>query len=159
LKGFSHLISDTVFTYEQIRGLPEPVQRYFKYSVEEGQTYLRYVKLKHNRTFRQDEGQGWMNIEGQEYFTMEKPGFVWTGKISPFPLFWLTGKDLYIEGKSNFQIELLSLFTVVDERNSRELDESELQRWLAETPWFPTALLPSRYLYWEEIDSASASNN
>lgn len=44
----------------------------------------------------------------------------------------------------------------MNERNSKELDESELQRWLAEAPWFPTALLPSRNLHWEEIDESSA---
>jgi len=157
LFAVSRNISDTTFTYEQISGLPEPVQRYFRYSIgEEGKYYLSYAKLKHSGTFRQNEEQGWMNIEGREYFTTERPGFVWTGKISPFPLLWLSGIDTYIEGKANFQIRLLSLISIADERNSKKLDESELQRWLAEAPWFPTALLPSRNLHWEEIDKSSA---
>jgi len=157
LFAFSRNISDTEFTFEQISGLPEPVQRYFRYSIgEEGKHYLSYAKLKHNGTFRQNEEQGWMNIEGQEYFTTARPGFVWTGRISPFPLLWLTGIDTYIVGKANFQIRLLSLISIADERNSKELDESELQRWLAEAPWFPTALLPSRNLHWEEINASSA---
>jgi len=157
LFAVSKNISDTVFTYKQISGLPEPVQRYFRYSIgEEGKQYLSYVKLKHDGAFRQNEGQEWMNIEGREYFTTERPGFVWTGKISPFPLLWLTGIDTYIEGKANFQIKLLSLVSIADERNSKELDESELQRWLAEAPWFPTALLPNKNLHWEEIDRSSA---
>ena len=29
-------------------------------------------------------------------------------------------------------------------------------RWFSEAVWFPTALLPSEQLYWEEIDSNSA---
>ena len=156
LFAVSENISNTTFTYKQSIGLPEPVQRYFRYSIEEGKQYLSYVKLKHNGVFRQNEGQEWMNIEGQEYFTTVRPGFVWTGKITPFALFWITGKDTYIEGKANFQIKLLSLLNIVNERNSKELDESELQRWLAEAPWFPTSLLPSRYLHWEEIDENSA---
>jgi hypothetical protein len=129
LFAVSRNISDTTFTFEQISGIPEPVQRFFRYSIgEEGKNYLSYAKLKHNGTFRQNEEQGWMNTEGREYFTTERPGFVWTGKISPFPLLWLTGTDTYIEGRANFQIRLLSLVSIEDERNSKELDESEIQR-------------------------------
>ena len=67
----------------------------------------------------------------------------------------MTGKDDYINGKGYFQIKLLSLFTVADTKG-KELDESELIRWLGEAPLFPTALLPSKYLHWEQIDSNSA---
>ena len=81
--------------------------------------------------------------------------FIWFAKIKLFPLFWTSGKDTYIEGKGNLQIKLLSLFTVAD-ANGKETDEGELLRWLAEAPWFPTALLPSKYLRWEEINSNSA---
>jgi hypothetical protein len=75
--------------------------------------------------------------------------------MKPYPLLWIDGKDEFIDGKGNFQIKLLSLFTVVDTRGS-ESDESELLRWLAETPWFPTSLLPSKYLHWEKINSSYA---
>lgn len=35
-------------------------------------------------------------------------------------------------------------------------DEGELQRWFAESTWFPTALLPSKYIHWELLDLNSA---
>ena len=49
---------------------------------------------------------------------------------------------MYVEGKGNFQVKLLSVLTVAESKDSRQHDEGELQRWLAEAPWFPTALLP-----------------
>ena len=148
-------ISATRYSANQINNLPEPVQRYFKYSLQENQNYISFVKLKHEGTFRQNQGQRWIPIVGQEYFTTENPGFVWIGKMKPYPLLWINGKDEFINGKGNFQIKLLSLFTVVDTKGN-ESDESELLRWLAETPWFPTSLLPSKYLHWEEVNSTSA---
>jgi hypothetical protein len=148
-------VSDKTFTLGQIDKLPEPVQRYFKYSLEEGQHYINYVKTKHGGTFRQNEGQGWMPIEGKEYFTAGTPGFVWLGKIKPYPLIWVTGLDSYIQGKGNFQIKLLSVFTVANAKG-KELDEGELMRWLGEAPLFPTSLLPSKHVRWEGIDSNSA---
>ena len=44
------------FTYDQLGHLPEPVLRYFKYSLQEGQHYVSYVKPRHGGTFRQNEG-------------------------------------------------------------------------------------------------------
>jgi hypothetical protein len=148
-------ISATRYSVKQITNLQEPVQGYFKYSLQDTQNYISYVELKHDEIFRQGQGQGWMLIEGQEYFTTENPGFIWRGKMKPFLIFWIDGKDKFIGGNGNFQIKLLSLFTVVDAKG-KETDEGELLRWLAEAPWFPTSLLPSKYLHWEGVNSNSA---
>ena len=149
-------ISTKIFTYDQVNNLPEPVQRYFKYALRDGQHYVSCVRLKHAGTFREGEEQGWMPIVGEEYFTADRPGFVWSAKISVFPLlFWISGIDLYIGGHGNLQIKLLSLFTIADAKG-KETDEAELMRWLAERTWFPTALLPSKYVRWEPLDSSSA---
>ena len=47
LSTISKNISDNKFAFDQIKNLPEPVQWYFKFSLEEGQHYISYVKLKH----------------------------------------------------------------------------------------------------------------
>ncbi len=38
-----------------------------------------------------------------------------------------------------------------------EFNQGELVRWLSETPWFPTALLPSEYIRWEPVDAQHAN--
>jgi len=147
-------ISDKIFTLDQLNGLPEPVHRYFQYSLKEGQSYISYVRLKHEGTIRQSAERGWIPARGEEY-TTQRPGFVWVAKASSFPLFWLAAKDSYLMGKGDFQIKLLSLITVAEARD-RETDEGEHMRWLAEALWFPTALLPSENLRWEAVDQNSA---
>jgi len=77
-------VSGQVFTYDEISNLPEPVQRYFKYSIKDGQHYISYVRLKHDGFFRTNEGQKWMPISGEEYFTTAQPGFIWFAKVKPF---------------------------------------------------------------------------
>lgn len=149
-------VSTKTFSLEQIKDLPEPVQKYFTYSLEEDQHYVSYVKPKHTGKFRQAENQKWMPIKGEEYFTTERPGFIWIGKISLLPLVWIAGIDKYLEEKGTFQIKIMSILTIADASRGKELDESELMRWLAEAPLFPTALLPSSYLHWEPVNSDSA---
>ena len=99
LSTISKNISDKKFAFDQIKNLPAPVQRYFKFSLEEGQHYISYVKLKHEGQFRQYENQKWMPIKGEEYFSIDQPGLVWVGKIQLLPFIWITGLDEYIGGK------------------------------------------------------------
>ena len=41
----SKSISDRRFSYEQLAALPEPVQRYFKHVLKNGQPYISYVRI------------------------------------------------------------------------------------------------------------------
>ena len=149
-KLFTHSesISDKVYTSNQIKDLPIPVQRYFKYSLKEHQPYVSYVRLQHGGEFK--ASKNWVSIEGEEYFTVQKPGFVWLGNVPYF-----SAKDVYIDGTGNLKVKLLSLIKIVDAKG-RETDQGELLRWLGEALLFPTALLPSENLQWEPIDNNSA---
>ena len=150
LFSLSQDVSDKVYTFEQIKGLPDPVQRYFRYALQENQPYISYVRLKHGGNFRLKPEQKWMSIKGEEYFTIQKIGLVWFGKL---PLFSAT--DLYIEGKGSLKAKLLSLIKVADVKGEK-INQGELLRWLGESPWYPTALLPSENLTWEVINNNSA---
>ncbi|MCP4287733.1 MAG: hypothetical protein GY792_25400, partial [Gammaproteobacteria bacterium] len=52
--------------------------------------------------------------------------------------------------------KLASTITIVDERETPELNLISLRRWLLESPLFPAALLPGGYVKWEPIDSTRA---
>ncbi len=143
-------ISSRTFNYSQLKGLPEPVQRYFRYALKDGQPYISYVRLKHNGTFKPAEDKKWTDIKGEQYFTAETPGFLWKGKTSLF-----TARDMFIGGKGKLVVSLFSLFKLVDEQGEH-VDQAELLRWLGESVWFPTNLLPGDNLRWTAIDSEKA---
>ena len=142
--------SSKSFRYSQLKKLPEPVQRYFRYALNEGQSFISCVRLKHDGQFKTGPEKKWVDIEGEQYFTADVPGFLWKGKTSMF-----TARDMYIEGKGRLVVSLFSLFKVVDEQGSH-VDQAELLRWLGESVWFPTNLLPGDNLRWSAIDSTKA---
>ena len=146
-------ISYKTFSYDQISGLPKPVQRYFRHVLREGQPYISTVRLMHNGQFKQDQAKEWVNIKGEQYFTAERPGFIWKGKTSLF-----TARDMYISEKGKIIVSLFSLFAVV-KGEGQQYDHGELLRWLGESVWFPTNLLPSDRLQWTPVDSESAELN
>lgn len=140
-------ISDKTFSYEQLSGLPEPVQRYFKHVLKDGQPLISYIILTHDGQFKTGQDKSWVNIKGEQSFTTETPGFIWKGKTSMF-----TACDSYIADKGRLVVSLLSLIKVVDKQGER-INEGELQRWLGESVWFPTNLLPNEHLKWSPMDS------
>lgn len=150
LFSISKDISEKSFNLKQISDLPQPVQRYFRHVLKEGQPYVSYVRLTHDGQFKTDLDKDWIDIEGEQYFTTEKPGFIWIGKTSMF-----TARDMYLRNSGKITVTLFSLFNVVNGKGNK-YDQGEILRWLGESVWFPTNLLPNEHLSWTSIDSKTA---
>ncbi|MEO6851161.1 MAG: DUF6544 family protein, partial [Mucilaginibacter sp.] len=58
----SKSITGKKFSYQQLVGLPSPVQRYFKHVLKDGQPYISYIRLKHDGQFKTDLKKDWVNI-------------------------------------------------------------------------------------------------
>lgn len=139
-------ISGKAFNDNQLSGLPEPVQRYFRHVMKAGKPYISYVRLRHNGQFKTDPKKDWIKIEGEQYFTTERPGFIWKGSTRMF-----TARDMFISDKGRLVVSLLSLFKIADGQGDK-YNQGELLRWLGESVWFPTNLLPNERLQWTAID-------
>jgi hypothetical protein len=139
---------------DDINALPEPVQRYLIYTQIVGKPRIRTVSLKQRGYFRQKQNQKWLPLRAVQYFTLDPPGFVWYGSLSPAPLVSITGTDVFCNGKGRMVIKLLSLFRIAD-ASGPEVDQGELLRYLGEMVWFPTACL-NDFIRWHSVDSRSA---
>ncbi len=142
--------SEKRFNYQQLSGLPAPVQRYFKHVLKEGQPYINYVRIKHDGQFKTGLKKDWININGEQYATTEKPGFIWKGTTSMF-----IAQDMYIADKGRLVVSLFSLYNVVDAKGE-PYNQGELLRWLGESILYPTNLLPGERLKWFTIDSKTS---
>ncbi|KAA3437119.1 DUF6544 family protein [Rufibacter hautae] len=138
------------FSHAQLVGLPAPVQRYFKHVLKEGQPYINHVRLRHVGQFKTDLKKGWVDIKGEQYFTAPTPGFIWIGTTAFF-----TARDMFLNGQGSLKVKLFSLLQVA-EGTGPTYDEGELLRWLGESAWFPTNLLPTKNLSWSHIDENTA---
>jgi hypothetical protein len=149
---FAHASDSSSNTYhsQDIDTLPEPVQRYFKLVLKEGQPYISYVRMTHDGQFKSGLDKEWVNITGVQYATTSTPGFIWKGTTSLF-----TARDMYIADKGRLVVSILSLIKVVDAKGAA-YNQGELLRWLGESVLYPTNLLPSEWLQWSAIDSHSA---
>jgi hypothetical protein len=139
---------------ERRDALPEPVRRHLDYALRNGTPAVRTVRMLHGGSFRTKPEEPWFPIEGEEYFTVGKPGFVWAARMEPSPALWIAARDQVIDGHGNMLVKLYSTFTIANALGA-QIDEGSRMRWLAETMWFPYALA-GKEIRWEPIDARSA---
>ncbi len=143
-------ISNHKFNYHQLADLPEPVQRYFRHTLKNGQPFISYARIRHDGQFKTGLDKKWINIKGEQYATTEQPGFIWKGTTAMF-----IARDMYIADQGRLVVSLFSLFNVGDAKGE-QYNQGELLRWLGESILYPTNLLPGERLKWIPIDSQSA---
>lgn len=143
-------VAGRTYHESQLTELPAPVQRYFRRVLREGQPYLRGVRLRHTGQFKTDLDKDWVDIEGEQYLTADPPGFIWQGTTRQF-----TARDEYVAGRGGLTVLLLGAVPVVH-GTGPQYDQGEMLRWLGESAWQPTALLPNEHLRWTAVNDLAA---
>lgn len=147
-------------SFETLESLPPPVKRYFRMALRDGQPRIRTARVTQRGEFRSKESSdteaGWQPFTAIQVFGAGPPAFVWDARIRMAPLVRVWVRDAYVEGRASMLGAVLAAVPVVDESNREELRAGALQRYLAESVWFPTALLPSDSLTWSPVDDTHA---
>ncbi len=125
---------------EHLFRLPEPAQRYLRRAGVAGKEVMRTVRLKQKGLLRMKEGQKWLLLDAEQYFTTQPPAFAWYANVRRFPFLTFSVADMFLHGHGWLQAKPYSLITIADAKGP-EVDQGELLRYLAETIWFPTACL------------------
>jgi hypothetical protein len=143
-----------VYREADLAGLPDPVQRYFRNVLRDGQPLPAGARVSHEGSFR--SGDRWQPMKTTQVFSTYPPGFVWDARIRMAPGVDVRVRDAYLAGTGSMRAEVLALVSVMDAHGAPELDAGALQRYLGEAIWFPPALLPGRGVVWSAIDDSTA---
>ena len=81
---------------------------------------------------------------------------MWDARIRMFPLATVRIFDAYAGGEGVLGANLFGAVPVARAGPNPRMNEAELQRYLSETPWYPTALLPAAGIAWDGIDDRRA---
>ena len=150
-------IKPQIYDQKEIEGLPEPVQRFFRTVIKDGQAIVAAVKLSQQGLFNMSETENkWSPFTATQFVITQRLGFDWDARIQMAPGVNAFVHDTYLLGEGSLHASLLGLFTVAKIPSTPEANQGELLRFFAEAPWYPTALLPSQGVRWEAINDTSA---
>ena len=136
--------------------LPAPVQRYFAFTFPEGLQQASMVKLKAEGQFRRPLTETFNFTTSEQVIAIGEPALMFSATTPIVPGIWARAYDYFAEGEMEMKAKIVSLLTVVDEKETPELNVISLRRWLLESALFPHALLPGGAVRWEPIDDDSA---
>jgi hypothetical protein len=145
-----------VITEETISTLPSVVQKWLKNSGVIGKRPITNVHLEQELLLKISPDQTkWSEGEAEQYFTTQPPAFNWSITTAMNSFLKVAGRDKFENGNGEMTIRLFSLIPVADAKNHEKVDQASLQRYLAETVWFPSAAL-SPYILWQSLGPNSA---
>ncbi len=139
---------------EASAALPAPVGRYLARAVPAGTPPIATVRVEQEGEFRL--GDAWRPFRASQWFTIDPPGFVWDARVRLAPGLYVRVRDGYVGGRGFMRAALSGVVTVARADGGAEMGQGSLQRWLAETMWFPQALARGRRCEWAPIDDRGA---
>lgn len=139
----------------RLDGLPAPVSRYLRKALNPNGKPIRSVLLQQEGKLQTTPDQEeYKSFEATHIATVGKPGFLWNATIDMFPGIHVV--DSYYSQSAFGSIYLMSLFGLVSRSNEPELNQGALYRYLAESVWYPQALLPGNGVRWTALDDRRA---
>jgi len=144
-----------VYAPDEVAGLPAPVVRWFGFALRPGQPLIRTAHIRQEGSFARKRGV-WCRFRARESFTVLPPAFSWDARIRMSPLVSVRVRDSYRNGEGVTLAKMAGIITLANQRGTPEIASASLLRYLAETPWLPTALLPCAGVAWDALDDTSA---
>jgi len=137
--------------------LPTPVRRYLHSAIPEGRTLVDTARVEQTGQLRTgDASSPWYPFSATHHVTVAPPGFLWDATVRFAPLVTVSVRDSFCDGEGAGAVSLWGVVPLDSAGSSPELVEAELQRYLAEAVWYPTALLPREGVTWEPVDNQRA---
>ena len=150
----SDIAEGTLVAESDLKDLPEPVQRYMRFTGVLGKPRIGNVVLKQAGRFRQGLDRPWMPMTAIQTYTVSPPSFAWNARFRLMGLPLLRARDEYRSGRGHMFAKLAGLYTLFDVAGEK-LDQGAMLRHLSEMIWFPTAFLEEN-VSWRAVDGHSA---
>ncbi len=137
--------------------LPAPVKRYLRLALAADSARVVVARIAHEGTFNLSEGgENWKPFVSDQLASGRAPAFDWDGRVTMMPGLAVRVHDAYAGGEGILHAALLGAIPIANARGGAALADGELMRYLAESVWYPTVLLPGAAVTWRAIDDSSA---
>lgn len=146
-------MSDRTFSPSAIAALPEPAQRYFRYTIATETPLVSVAEIEMEGQL----GLGTKNDPAYREMSAEQilvppRGLVWRVRAGP-----ISGSDVVTSETSWTRFWLLNFIPVVRVSGNLDHHRSAFGRVAAEGAfWVPSSLLPSEHVAWEAVDETTA---
>lgn len=150
-------ITPRTYDPEETADLPAPVRQYFSAVLVPGQPLIIAAELGQEGQINLGRSETrWARLRATQSVVTQVPGFLWDARTRLAPgVTSFIQQGLLKEG-GLLQVALVGLVPLASASTGKALRQAQRLRFLAESVWYPTRLLPSQGVEWEAIDASSA---
>ncbi|MBP6015553.1 MAG: hypothetical protein KA586_02450 [Candidatus Promineofilum sp.] len=145
---------DARITEDRLAHLPEPVQRYMRWTGVVGKPWIHTAYVRQDGKFRLAADKPWMPMKAEQVYTIDPLAMQGRARFKMFGLPLFTASDNYRNGAGQMFGKAARLFTLFDARGEK-ITLGTLTRLLSEMIWFPTAYLGDN-ITWTAVDDQAA---
>ena len=148
------IIQTDLLTEADIQYLPQPVQKYLRYSGAINQPKIKNARIVFDGEMR-DKGKDWFKFQSVQYNFIDEPARLFFMKAKMFGI-TLPGYHNYQNATAGMQVKLFGMFPIVQAKGN-EMNKAETVTVFNDMClMFPASLIDKR-IKWEPIDSTSAN--
>lgn len=130
--------------------IPEIVAEHYRRNVLDEPSTQRGTRFEQKGEMRLAPEKGWLPFTAEQTCAADETRFVWKARFRMAPLVTGTVEDAYEDGRGRLDAKLWGLLRMARARGP-EVDRGEAQRYLAELPWCPMALLHNPELQYRSL--------
>ena len=143
--------------FASLSELPKPVEQYFRNVLFDGQKLINLARFQQVGELKVDpKSKNWSQFEASYFVSQSPVAFIWDAKIKIGPVIHVRVTDYFLDGIGAGNVSLMSAITIGSDEDNPEINSGSLYRYLAESVWHPTALLPQSGVKWEPVDENRA---
>lgn len=120
--------------------LPEPLQRHLDRCLCSPPAEARDPLIEQRGEMRLKVDGKWLPFTAEQWFGADRVAFCWHARVKMAPLLTAVVEDAYEDGEGRLEAKLWGMIPVADAKGP-EIDRGEVERYLAELPWNPLALV------------------
>jgi hypothetical protein len=139
-----------ILTEEDMKNLPEPVQKYLVYVGAVGKEKIRNFKVVFDGEFRTDPKKDWARMQAVQYSELKDTKRLYYMKMKMFGL-PIAGLHKYADAKAIMLVKLAGLLTVADGKGE-EMNKGETVTVFNDMCMLAPASLIDERIEWETID-------
>lgn len=129
--------------------IPGPVRRFATRNLETQPARPGRVVLEQRGSMRLKPNARWLPFTAEQWASETDVAFCWHARVKMAPLLTSVVEDAYEDGHGRLGVKMWGALPLAHEEGP-QIDHGEIQRYLAELPWNPRALLANPALRFED---------
>ena len=134
--------------------IPRRIAEFVERNVAGDPSRSERIVIHQTGTMRLQPGAKWRPFSAEQWSAVSTIAFCWHARVKMAPLVTAVVEDAFEDGRGRLDVRVWGKLPIAHGEGP-DIDRGEVQRYLAELPWNPAAMVRNPALHYEELENQS----